>query len=77
MATVVANAQNSAPTKRPKKLNAKMQLAIEQAKVDSLNALVAELRQRESDWQKAWYDAQAERKNQPVRERFVEVTAGE
>ena len=71
MATVVANAQNSAPTKRPKKLNAKMQLAIEQAKVDSLNALVAELRQRESDWQKAWHDAQAERKKQPVKERFV------
>ena len=64
--TASADAQNTAPTKRPKRLSAKMQLAIERAKVDSLNTLVEELRQRESDWQKAWHDAQAERKKKPL-----------
>ncbi|MBQ4126600.1 MAG: transglycosylase SLT domain-containing protein [Alistipes sp.] len=48
-----------------------MQLAVEQAKVDSLNALVEELRQRESDWQKAWHDAQVERKKKQKVERFA------
>ena len=66
-----ADALNIGKTKTPKKLNAKMQLAIEQAKVDSLNALVAELRQREKDWQKAWHDAQAERKKKEPVKRFV------
>ena len=71
----VANAQNAIKTKTPKKLNAKMQLAIEQAKVDSLNALVAELRQREKDWQKAWHDAQAERKKkEPIKRLKVDYT---
>ena len=69
--TASADAQNTAPTKRPKRLSAKMQLAIERAKVDSLNTLVEELRQRESDWQKAWHDAQAERKKKPAAERFM------
>lgn len=66
-----ANAQRSTQAKKPKKLNAKMQLAVEQAKVDSLNALVEELRQRESDWQKAWHDAQVERKKKQKVERFA------
>lgn len=66
-----ANAQRATQAKKPKKLNAKMQLAVEQAKVDSLNALVEELRQRESDWQKAWHDAQVERKKKQKVERFA------
>ncbi len=66
-----ANAQRATQAKKPKKLNAKMQLAVEQAKVDSLNALVDELRQRESDWQKAWHDAQVERKKKQKVERFA------
>lgn len=66
-----ANAQRATQTKKPKKLSAKMQLAVEQAKVDSLNALVEELRQRESDWQKAWHDAQVERKKKQKVERFA------
>ena len=60
-----------AQTKKSKRLSPKMQLAIERARVDSLNMIVEELRQQQSDWQKAWHDAQAERKKQPVRERFV------
>jgi len=66
-----ANAQRATQAKKPKKLSAKMQLAVEQAKVDSLNALVEELRQRESDWQKAWHDAQVERKKKQKVERFA------
>jgi|GEM_PF-179459 len=66
-----ANAQRATQAKKPKKLSAKMQLAVEQAKVDSLNALVEELRQRESDWQKAWHDAQVERRKKQKVERFA------
>jgi hypothetical protein len=44
-----------------KKLNAKAQLAIERRRADSLSLLVEEMRQRESEWQRAWYDAKRER----------------
>ena len=46
---------------RTKKLNAKAQLAIERRRADSLSLLVEEMRQRESEWQRAWYDAKQER----------------
>ncbi len=52
--------------KRPKKLNAKAQLVIERQRADSLSRLVEQMRQRESEWQKAWHSAKQERKQKPV-----------
>ena len=60
---------------KPKKLNAKAQLALERQKVDSLSSLVEEYRLRESEWQKAWHDEKDARKQQPVSKRLtVEYT---
>lgn len=53
----MATAQNRTE-KRPRKLSTKKQLVIERQRADSLAALVEEYRRRESDWQKAWHDAQ-------------------
>lgn len=57
--------------KRPKKLSAKKQLVLEQQRADSLAALVEEYRRRESDWQKAWHDAQQQREKKPRNEQFT------
>lgn len=54
--------------KRTKKPNAKAQLAIERQRADSLALLVEELRQRESEWQRAWHNAKEERKQKPATE---------
>lgn len=60
---------------KPKKLNAKAQLALERQKVDSLTSLVEEFRQRESEWQKAWHDEKDAREQQPQSKRLtVEYT---
>ena len=56
-ASGMATAQNRTE-KRPRKLSTKKQLVIERQRADSLAALVEEYRRRESDWQKAWHDAQ-------------------
>ena len=54
-----------------KKLKPKAQLIIEQQKVDSLTSLVEELRQRESEWQRAWHNEKEVRKQQPKEERIA------
>lgn len=60
---------------KPKKLNAKAQLALERQKVDSLTSLVEEFRKRESEWQKAWHDEKDAREQQPQSKRLtVEYT---
>lgn len=60
---------------KPKKLNAKAQLALERQKVDSLTSLVEEFRQRESEWQKAWHNEKDAREQQPQSKRLtVEYT---
>lgn len=71
--SLTQNAQSQAL--KPKKLNAKAQLALERQKVDSLTSLVEEFRQRESEWQKAWHDEKDAREQQPQSKRLtVEYT---
>jgi membrane-bound lytic murein transglycosylase D len=73
--TGVADAQNTTQKTKTKRVNAKVLLAIEQAKVDSLNQVIEEMSQRESDWKKAWHAAQAERKEKkPVERLKVDYT---
>ena len=68
---VAADAQKPQKTKKPKRLNTKQQLAAERLRADSLAALVDEYRNRESDWQKAWYDAQNAKDKPRYREQFT------
>ena len=71
----VADAQSTIQKGKTKRVNAKVLLAIEQAKVDSLNQVIEEMVQRESDWKKAWHAAQAERKEKkPVERLKVDYT---
>lgn len=51
--------------KKGKRVNTKAQLAIERQRADSLSSLVEEYRRRESDWQKAWADANEEKQYKP------------
>ncbi len=51
--------------KKGKRVNAKAQLAIERQRADSLSSLVEEYRRRESDWQKAWADANEKKQYKP------------
>lgn len=51
--------------KKGKRVNTKAQLAIERQRADSLSSLVEEYRRRESDWQKAWADANEEKQYNP------------
>ncbi|MCI5718702.1 MAG: transglycosylase SLT domain-containing protein [Alistipes sp.] len=57
--------------KKPKRLSTKKQLVIERQRADSLAALVEEYRQRESDWQKAWHDAQQANERKPRNTQFA------
>ncbi len=59
---------------KPKKLKVKELLAIERQRTDSLTSLVEEYRQRESDWQKAWYDQKEEKKENPRKLFSVDYT---
>lgn len=72
-ASGMATAQNRTE-KRPRKLSTKKQLVIERQRADSLAALVEEYRRRESDWQKAWHDAQEQDERHHHVEQFARMT---
>lgn len=71
LATVtVADAQKPQKEKKPKRLSTKQQLAAEKLRADSLAALVEQYRNRESDRQQAWHDAQEGKSKPRYREQF-------
>ena len=75
VAVLSAEAQTQSRGKRVKKLSVKEQLVQERIKSDSLAGLVEEYRQRESDWQAAWYrEMEARKKAEPVAQFKVDYT---
>lgn len=71
LATASVGEAGAQTEKRPRKLSTKKQLLLERQRADSLEALVEEYRQRESDWQTAWHDAQQTKEKKPRTTQFT------